>query len=151
MFVRTRGLILFALSLMILLVALGGGSIYADIREEQLHIRACDELVATLTPVGCIHEFVRGYTEEDDILLTALHADKAAEYSFDYSQDVAYPTAVVWPLRENEDAASLESGRVIYQAVLEFTCEDGSSEEREYGFEFAKTTDGRWQIVNRGF
>lgn len=150
MFIRTRNLVLLALALMILLVALGGVSIWTDISEERAHIRACDELAASLTPVGLIHECVRGFNEQDDILLSALHVDKTLEFKFEETE--SYPViTVLWPQRENEEAASLEGRRVIYLAVLEFAHPDGTVEERECEFELARMDSGRWQILSRGF
>ncbi|MDR2908718.1 MAG: hypothetical protein LBU86_02385 [Oscillospiraceae bacterium] len=150
-FIRTRGLVLLALFLMMALVLTGAGSVWADISEEKEHIAACDRLALTLAPAGLIHEYVRGFLEEDDILLRALHADKAAGYTFDFSSDDCYPVAVIWPPSKSEPPAAPDSGAVKYLAELEFIYEDGSREIREYDFEFRRFADGRWQIVSRGF
>ena len=149
MFIRTRKLVLLALGLMILLVTLGGVQIYLDFKEESEKLAEYDELVLSMTPEECIAAYVKGYVEEDRLMLRALHANKNQNYDFSFKKAAALPVQLVEPYPEvwpgNGDRP------VSVTAYLQSVNKSGVSFIGDYIFVFVYEGDplgGRWQILS---
>lgn len=144
--IKIKGLVILALSLMVVLVLAGGFSLNAEIKED---VRKTEEAQAAVMRIGtskeCVEAFVKAYDEEDEYLLEAL-CGKDIAFTFDYRDASFYPVRLISlePVPAVFEASSKFESE--YDAVLEVKFMDGNISRKSCRFTLYRA-EGPWHII----